>query len=225
MTVVSLSYGCIIGALGGFNETVTKSLFATAGGIVSDDGIVGLLSSWIFYLMGFTLLFSFLFQIWTVTKGLEECTALLVLNTQAVVEDCVFGSMGGLLYFQDYHRFDQTGAIVYGFGVLTATSAILALVYIRVRRDRGELAKRQLELQPEVPPEIKMGVVDKGLQDQDPPTAVGVPANGVCESNGQVTMEDCRDDRLPIGLASLMQVSGVVVSKPPPQYDPTVPVG
>eukprot|EP00658_Telonema_sp_P-2_P008283 TRINITY_DN13109_c0_g1_i3.p1 TRINITY_DN13109_c0_g1~~TRINITY_DN13109_c0_g1_i3.p1 ORF type:complete len:398 (+),score=104.85 TRINITY_DN13109_c0_g1_i3:320-1513(+) len=140
MTVVNLSFGCVAGALGGFNETVTKSMLAVIGGVYNDQGFVGLWINWILYVMGITLACSFIFQLFMVTSGLEKCTAMVVLATQAVIEDCFFGSLGGLLYFQDYKQFSPTQAWVYGLGNVVAIASIVCMVFLRVKRDGAERA-------------------------------------------------------------------------------------
>lgn len=46
LTLLNLSYGLTAGTLGGFNITITKSIFQVFGGSWDDGGVVGVLWSY-----------------------------------------------------------------------------------------------------------------------------------------------------------------------------------
>ena len=66
-------------------------------------------SSWLLYLVSFSLLGTFLLELKCTTDGLQYSSAMIVVSTLAVVEEVV-ATMGALLYFQDYKYFDTTQA-------------------------------------------------------------------------------------------------------------------
>merc|ERR1711871_1180658 len=118
------------GALAGFNVTFTKSMFAIIGEIVENEGFGGILTTWITYICGFTLLATFVAQTLLVTKGLEKCNALVVMPCQAVAE-AQFSAFGGILYFQDYKKFVTWSAALFILGNLMAAVAVVVNVWLR----------------------------------------------------------------------------------------------
>lgn len=130
---LNLAFGIMAGTLGGFNITLTKSIFQVMGGQWEDGGEDALLSSFLCWTLGISLVFTFCFQILCVIDGLEKCAALVVVPVQSVAEESC-ATLGGLLYFQDYTQFTAPSAVAYAFGDLLAIISVVALVRIRVRR-------------------------------------------------------------------------------------------
>lgn len=133
MTMINLSFGIIAGTLGGFNITLTKSMFQVMGGEFKEDGLLGLVTSPLCWVLGLSLLATFIFQMRCVTDGLEKCTAMVVVPAQSVTEEAT-ATLGGLLYFQDYTQFELWNATVFFIGDLIAIGAVVAMVTLRVRR-------------------------------------------------------------------------------------------
>jgi len=131
MTLLNMSFGIIAGCLGGFNITLTKSMFAVMGGQYREEGISGLMLSPLCWGLGITLLFTFVFQLVCVTDGLEKCAALVVVPVQSVTEELT-ATLGGLLYFQDYTQFTFTSACVFALGDLIAIVSVITMVALRI---------------------------------------------------------------------------------------------
>jgi len=153
LSLVNLSYGVVAGTLGGFNITLTKSLFALFHGQAEDDGFVGILSSWMIWLFSAILVGTFLFQLLTLSSGLEHCNALVVLPCQAVTEE-LCATLGGLLYFKDYTQFITWQAVVFGVGNLLTLGSVVVLVYLRVRRTPGGTSETWQQFEDATPSEL-----------------------------------------------------------------------
>lgn len=178
MTIINLSFGFMAGVLGGFNITLTKSMFSVLGG-EAENGILSLLSSWALYVLGITLLFTFVFQMLNVTDGLERCNALVVLPCQSVAEE-VTAAIGGILYFQDYKQFSTWSALVFLVGDSMCVVSVIVMVFLRMGHEAEEEDRKAREL-------AMSGAGED--EDENNPLNVGTPSGSKSPSR-QVEAQD-----------------------------------
>lgn len=140
---MALSYGAVAGALGAMCTTLTKSVFELIGSAFARDGVMGVLSSPLLWLLAFLLMSNYVLKMkWTV-HGLEACSAMLAVSTQTVTEE-IMTIAGGILYFQDYRKFDAGTGLLFAAGNLIAVLSLVALAHFQLRHQH-EVQMMQLE--------------------------------------------------------------------------------
>jgi len=144
-TVLNLSFGALAGALGGLNLTLTKTTFSLIVGEYKDDGILGILSSPVLWVVSMTLVTTYILQMKSNVDGLAQCSAMIVISTHCVTEEVV-AVFGGILYFQDYKQFNTVTWSMLPLGNLIAVVAVVCLGHFRSKIEMAEkLRLRQLE--------------------------------------------------------------------------------
>ena len=131
-TVLNMSYGAIAGAFGGVNVTLTKTVFSLIVGEFNVGGMKAVLSSPILWGTSFVLVGTYVLQIVVTVSGLEATTAIIVLSAHSVTEE-VMATLGGILYFQDYLKFEVWSWIVFSLGNLMAIASVIGLSHLRLR--------------------------------------------------------------------------------------------
>jgi len=131
-TVLNMSYGAIAGAFGGVNVTLTKTVFSLIVGEFNQAGIKAVLSSPLLWGTSFVLVGTYVLQIVVTVSGLEATTAIIVLSAHSVTEE-VMATLGGILYFQDYLKFEVWAWIVFTLGNLMAIASVIGLSHLRLR--------------------------------------------------------------------------------------------
>ena len=91
-------------------------------------------SSWLLYLVSFSLLGTFLLELKCTTDGLQYSSAMIVVSTLAVVEEVV-ATMGALLYFQDYKYFSATQGVVFALGKVVGVISVVVMATLRLRNE------------------------------------------------------------------------------------------
>ena len=131
-TVLNMSYGATAGAFGGVNVTFTKTVFSLIVGQYNNGGMVGILSSAVLWVFSIILVGTWLLQIIVTVSGLEVTSAIIVISAHSVTEEVVATS-GGILYFQDYLKFEPWAWAVFITGNLIAISSVIGLSHLRLR--------------------------------------------------------------------------------------------
>jgi len=130
MMALQLAFGSLPGALGGLNITLTKSTFSVIIGQANDHGFVGIFISPILYALAGVLIGTYVLQMKSTVDGLELCSAMIVISTQAVSE-MITATLGGILFFQDYTQFKAWSASVFCTGNFLALCGVGILAYNR----------------------------------------------------------------------------------------------
>jgi len=130
LMMLQLAFGSLPGCFGGLNITLTKSTFSLIIGQVEDHGFVGIWISPLLYGLGFIVTVTYILQMKSTVDGLALCSAMIVISTQAVSE-MITATMGGLLFFQDYKKFETWDAIVFACGILLSLMGTFVLSYNR----------------------------------------------------------------------------------------------
>lgn len=139
-TVLNMSYGAIAGTFGGINITLTKTLFSLLAGQFQAGGILGLLSSPIVWVTSFCLIGTYMMQIFATATGLGEASAIIVISAHSVTAE-VTAASGGILYFQDYQRFDLETWLMFVGGDLIAIFSVICLSHLRLRDTKARDAR------------------------------------------------------------------------------------
>jgi len=139
MMALQLAFGSLPGALGGLNITLTKSTFSLIIGQINDHGFVGIFISPLLYGLAAVLVGTYVLQMKSTVDGLELCSAMIVISTQAVSE-MVTATLGGILYFQDYTQFKAWSATVFCVGNVLALCGVGILAYNRAMDEEAAMA-------------------------------------------------------------------------------------
>jgi len=130
-TALSMTYGALPGTMGGVNITLTKTTFSLIVGQWNHhNGIGGVFSSPLLYVVSGGLVVTFLLQTKLTIDGLEACSPIIVMSTFAVCEMSV-ATLGGLLCFHDYNQFELWSALLFGFGMLIALGGMIFMARMR----------------------------------------------------------------------------------------------
>jgi hypothetical protein len=130
LMMLQLAFGSLPGCFGGLNITLTKSTFSLIIGQVEDHGFVGIWISPLLYGLGFIVTVTYILQMKSTVDGLALCSAMIVISTQAVSE-MITATMGGLLFFQDYKKFEAWDAAVFAVGIFLSLAGTFVLSYNR----------------------------------------------------------------------------------------------
>jgi len=127
--------GLLPGVIGGFIQTITKTMWAVMGGQYEHHGgLMGIVTSPACWALALSLLFAFTYQLYSIADGLNSCPASIFVPMQAGTE-VLTAVLGGLFYFQDYKMFNIVQGFLFTLGMMTAISSLVSLV---VLRDDGE---------------------------------------------------------------------------------------
>jgi hypothetical protein len=127
-----MSYGAVAGAFGGVNVTLTKTVFSLIVGQYDRGGIAGILSSGVLWATSIALIATYLLQIIVTVSGLEATSAIIVISAHSVTEE-IMATLGGILYFQDYLKFESWSWAMFIIGNMTAVFSVIGLSHLRLR--------------------------------------------------------------------------------------------
>lgn len=146
---LNISYGFLAGIVGGINITTSKSTFSLLTGEWGDCGIVCVLKSPVFWCFAILLIIGSILQFYFIAKGLNATSAVIVVSTQAVVQQ-VTASLGGILCFESYKDFETWMWPLYIIGDIIAVIAVIFLAHFRVQQELAEIRKAQLREVPKL---------------------------------------------------------------------------
>jgi len=130
--------GLLAGILGGFNQTVTKSMWTVyIGKYEHHGGMMGIVDSPTCWVLGLALAFSFPYQLYAIADGISEVPAMIFVPVQTGTE-VLTGVLGGLFYWQDYKVFQPWHAVIFSVGIFTAFAGVASLVIFRDCNERNE---------------------------------------------------------------------------------------
>ena len=138
-TYLNTSFGALAGAFGGVNVTLTKTTFSLIIGEFKRQGVVGVLSSPVLWVVAIVLVSTYVLQILVTVDGLEIASAIIVISAHSVTEEVV-ATLGGILYFQDYKHFSKRQWIMFIIGNVVAIVSVIALSHLRLRVIEAEEA-------------------------------------------------------------------------------------
>lgn len=131
-TLLNMSYGAVAGAFGGVNVTLTKTVFSLIIGQFHNGGVVAVISSPVLWAVAIVLIGTWLLQIGVTVAGLEHTSAIIVISAHSVTEEFT-ATAGGILYFQDYLKFEPWAWSVFFVGNAIAICSVVVLSHLRLR--------------------------------------------------------------------------------------------
>lgn len=124
--LLAFSYGCLAGLWGGFCVTLMKSAISIIAGQFEKDGIVGVLSSWLMWVLLFALIVSWISQLIWINCGLSHCPAMFIVSLEAIFNELI-GIAGGILYFQEFRLFSPGFAAMFAIGMACGIAGVSVL--------------------------------------------------------------------------------------------------
>ena len=127
LVVLGFAHGAIAGLWGGLCVTLMKSALEIIVGQFTNSGIVGVLSSWLMWLLLIALIVAWVSQLLWINLGLKHCPAMFIVSLEAIFNELT-AIVGGLLYFQEFAQFDTNNAILFSVGMLLGLFGVAILV-------------------------------------------------------------------------------------------------
>jgi hypothetical protein len=123
---------------------LTKTVFSLIVGQWENGGFVALVSSPVLWITAIVLVGTYVLQIVVTVSGLEVTSAIIVISAHSVTEE-VMATTGGILYFQDYLRFESWAWAVFIIGNVIAIASVIGLSHLRLRdaEAKEEQARRR----------------------------------------------------------------------------------
>jgi len=118
-----ITFAALAGCFGGLCVTFMKSATTIIVEEANEGGFVGLVSSWLMWILIAVLGTTWVFQLYWLNKGLEKFPVIFIVSIEAIVNEFV-AVLGGTLYFEEYKMFSALTGTLFGFGLVLGMTGV-----------------------------------------------------------------------------------------------------